>query len=177
MFWKEVSWLHLHYRLQRDIHWETKEFNCLAQTWSNYKHNNIIKYLVWVTPGLVTFLSSGWGGRVSDKQITSQSGFLKKLTFADLLLADRAFNLHDEIASAWAVLKIPCFTKGKSQLSQCEVDTSRQLSNVCIHVEKVIGRLKKFRYLETTVPIQQVDLLDNVMIIISGYLNLNQKIV
>ena len=126
---------------------------------------------------LVSFLLSGWGGRVSDKQITLQSGFLKKLTFGDLVLADRGFNLHDEIASAGAVLKIPCFTKGKSQLSQCEVDTSRQLSNVRIHVERVIGRLKKFRYLQTTVPIQQVDLLDNVMIIISACVNLNQKIV
>ena len=106
-----------------------------------------------------------------------QSGFLKKLTFGDLFLADKGFNLHDETASAGAVLKIPCFTKGKSQLSQCEVDTSRQLSNARIHVERVIGRLRKFRCLQTTVPIQQVDLLDNVMIIISGYLNLNQKIV
>ena len=105
------------------------------------------------------------------------SGFLKKFTFGDLVLADTGFNLHDEIASAGAVFKIPCFTKGKSQLSQCEVDTSRQLPNVRIHVERVIGRLKKFRYLQTTVPIQQVDLLDNVMIIIFGCVNLNQKII
>ena len=42
-----------------------------------------------VTPtGLVSFLSSGWGGCVSDKQITLQSGFLKKLTFGDLALAE-----------------------------------------------------------------------------------------
>ena len=100
-------------------------------------------------------------------------GFLKKLTFGDLFLADRGFNFHDEIASPVAVLKIPCFTKGKSQLSQYEVDNSKQLFNVRIQVEKVIGRLKKFRYLETTLPIQQVDLLDNVMIIISGCVNLN----
>ena len=63
------------------------------------------------------------GGHVSDKQITLQSGFLKKLTFGDLALVDRSFNFHDEITSAGAVLKIPCFTKIKSQLSQCEVDT------------------------------------------------------
>ena len=86
--------------------------------------------------GLVNFLSSRLGGRVSDKQITLQPGFLKKLTFGDLVLADAGFNLHDEIASAGAVLKIPCFTKGKSQLSQFEVDTSRELSNVRIHVER-----------------------------------------
>ena len=83
------------------------------------------------------------------------------MTFGDLVLADRDFNLLDEIASARAALKIPCFTKGKSQLSQCEVDTSRQRFNVYIHVERIIGRLKKFRYPQTTVEqqvIQQVDL-------------------
>ena len=122
-----------------------KNLTARAQTLSNYKHNYTIKYLVGVTPaGLVSFLSSGWGGCISDQPITLQSGFLKKFTFGDLVLADMGFNLHDEIALAGAVLKIPCFTKGKSQLSQCEVDTSRQLSNVRIHVERVNGRLKKF---------------------------------
>ena len=35
-------------------------------------------------------------------------------------------------------LEIPAFTKGKSQLSQLEVDKSQQISNVRIHVERVI---------------------------------------
>ena len=65
-----------------------------------------------------------------------QSGFLKKLTFGDLVHADMGFNVNDEIASAGAVLKITCCIKGKSQLSQYEVDTSRQLSNVRMHVGK-----------------------------------------
>ena len=47
-------------------------------------------------------------------------------------------------------------------------------------MERAIGLLKKFQYLQTTVPIQQADLLDNVMIKISGCNDnnfLNQKIV
>jgi len=39
-------------------------------------------------------------------------------------------------------LEIPAFTKGK-QLSQEEVEQSRQLSRVRIHVERVIGQLRK----------------------------------
>lgn len=51
-----------------------------AQTWSNYKHSNTIKYLIGISPaGAITFISSGWGGRVSDKQITRESGILNLL--------------------------------------------------------------------------------------------------
>ena len=33
-----------------------------AQTWSNYKHHNTIKYLIGVTPqGSIGFISKGWG--------------------------------------------------------------------------------------------------------------------
>ena len=42
-----------------------------AQTWSNYKHHNTIKYLIGVTPhGSIGFISKGWGGRTSDIHLT-----------------------------------------------------------------------------------------------------------
>jgi hypothetical protein len=44
-----------------------------------------------------------------------------------------------------AELIIPSFTKGKKQLSAKEVETSRKISSVRIHIERVIG-LKKNRY-------------------------------
>ena len=43
------------------------------------------------------------------------------------------------------------------------MNRSRQLSSVQIHVERVIGRIKKFRLLQTTLPLTQVDLLDDIM--------------
>ena len=34
-----------------------------AQTWSNYKHHNTVKFLVGIAPqGTVTFISDAWGG-------------------------------------------------------------------------------------------------------------------
>ena len=68
---------------------------------------------------------------------------------------------------------MPSLTKGKKQLSGGEVDTSRQLSSVRIHVEHVIGRIKKFRLLQTTLPLTQVDLLDGIMVIVCGLVNNN----
>ena len=149
-----------------------------AQTWSNYKHHNTMKYLIGITPaGSVMFLSSGWGGRVSDKQITIDSDFLEKLTTGDCVLADRGFNIKEEVAAAGGVLKIPYYTKGKIQLPGGEVGTSRSLSHVRIHVERVIGRMKTFRFVQQTVPVTQVNILDECMTVICALVNLNKSVV
>ena len=37
------------------------------QAWSNYKHHNTAKFLIGIAPqGVITFISKGWGGWVSD---------------------------------------------------------------------------------------------------------------
>ena len=44
--------------------------------------------------------------------------------------------------------------------------TSRQLSNVIIHVKRVIGQVKKFRMLQNGVPLRQINLLAKIMVVI-----------
>ena len=79
------------------------------------------------------------------------SGFLKFLQHGDLILADSGFNIVETLATHGSILKIPHFTKGKSQMLGEEVDNSRKISNVIIHVERVIGRNRKFRILQSTI--------------------------
>lgn len=55
-----------------------------AQTYSNYKSRHTMKYLIGITPqGTISFISIGWGGRASDKQITENCGFLQKLSLLE----------------------------------------------------------------------------------------------
>ena len=155
-----------------------KNLTARAQTWSNYKHKNASKYLIGITPAeAISFLSFGWGGRVSDKQIMKESGFFNKVSMGDCILVDRGFNIKEELSALGVTLKIPSFTKEKKQLSGGEVDMSRQLLSVQIHVERVIGRIKKFRLLQTTLPLTQVDLLDDIMVIVRGLVNINNSVV
>ena len=128
-----------------------------AQTFSNYKSHNTIKFLVAITPtGAISFISKCWGGRVSDRHLTVNSGLLKHLKHGDLILADRGFDIADDLALLGASIAIPPFTKGKPQLSQREVEFSRQLSSICIHVERAIGRMKNYKILHTTLPISLI---------------------
>ena len=102
--------------------------------------------MIGISPaGAVTFLSHGWGGRISDKQLTIESGFLDFLTIGDSISADRGFLIAEEVATREAVLEIPSFTRGKSQMPAKDVDESRRMAHVCTHVEMVIGRLKTFK--------------------------------
>ena len=119
-------------------------FTARAATYSNYKKYNTVKVFIGISPTVaITFISSAWGGRVSDKVITQQCGFLKHIDPGDIILADQGFNVHDDIAIRGGKLELPAFTKGKKQLSREEVEKSRQISRVGIHVERVIGQLRK----------------------------------
>ncbi|XP_071802602.1 uncharacterized protein [Asterias amurensis] len=130
-----------------------------AETYSHYKTHNTIKYLICITPsGAVSFVSPGWGGRVSDKELTLECGIMDKLDHGDVVLADRGFNVKEDMAIKGCRLLVPAYTKGKIQLSKEDVDKSRRLSRIRIHVERVIGRLKSFNVLQTNIPITQVDM-------------------
>ncbi len=112
-----------------------------------------MKYLIGITPqGTVSFISKGWGGRTSDKYVTENSGFLDKIVPGDVILADRGFSMEESFGLYHGVLKIPAFTKGKQQLDPIEIENTRGLAAVRIHVERVIGYVrKKYTILSSTI--------------------------
>ena len=122
------------------------------------KTRSTVKVFIACNPlGSVTFLSKAWGGRVSDNELVRSSGYisLKYHQPGDQILADRGFTLVDDFAGyCSAELIIPSFTKGKQQLSANEVETSRKISSVRIHIERVIGLMKnRYTILKGPLPI------------------------
>lgn len=102
-----------------------------AQTYSLYKHHNTMKILLGTTPqGVICYVSQPWGGRVSDKHLTTHSGFVQCLLPGDIVLADRGFDIAELLAIHLAQLFIPAFTKGKSQLSAEDVHKTWRIANV-----------------------------------------------
>ena len=163
--------------------------SCLAraQTYSNYKKHNTFKVFIAISPtGSIVFLSNAWGGRVSDKVITQTCGFLELIKYGDVCMADRGFNIEEDLAVRGAKLVIPAFTRGKEQLSREEVEKSRQISRVRIHVERVIGHLrKKYTILQGTLPITlikkhsytDVPTIDKILIVTAALTNLSDSVV
>jgi len=75
-----------------------KPSNLLAKgsTWFQYKQSNTVIILIVIAPQSVrTFISDGWGGRVSEKHMTTESGLLKNLLPGDIILADWGFDIEE----------------------------------------------------------------------------------
>lgn len=68
------------------------------ETFSNYKSHNTAKFLVAISPtGAVIFVSKCWGGRASDKLITTKSDLLDNIMHGDVVLADRGFKITEDL--------------------------------------------------------------------------------
>ncbi len=162
-----------------------------AQTYSNYKNHNTVKVLVGITPqGSILFVSNAWGGRTSDKYLTDNCGILKRLVPGDLVMADRGFTIQESLIFHRAELAIPAFTKGKDQLDPVDVEGTRGIANVRIHVERVIGLLRrKYTILSGTLPIDflqcdpngsqqsKIPMIDRIITVCAALTNLSNGIV
>ena len=126
-----------------------------AQLLLSYKHHNTVTVLIGITPqSTVSYVSEAWGGETSDKFLTVNCGILNKLLPGGLVLADHGFTFVESVMFQQAQLAIPSFTKGKDQLDPVNVEKTRRIANVCIHVERVFGLLcRKYSLLSGIWPI------------------------
>ena len=96
-------------------------------------------------------MSELWGGRVSDKQITKESGVLSLLDPGDNVMADRGFDI-ESIMPTGVSLNIPPFLGGREQLTAEQTEETMTIASVRIHVERAIGRVKNYHILDGTLP-------------------------
>ena len=55
------------------------------------------------------------------------------------MLADRGFSIAEDVGFFAAKVVIPAKTRGKMQLTPFEIEETRRLAHLRIHVERVIG--------------------------------------
>ena len=134
-----------------------------SQTYSTYKSNNTVKFLIGITPaGGLSFVSEGYSGSTSDQKVFIRSGIIDKFKRGDSLLADRGFNVQDLLACRDVRVITPSFLKGKSQLTPAERAQSRAITRDRIHVERVIGLLKTYTFLNGQIDAGYVPVLSEI---------------
>ena len=84
-------------------------------TFSNYKNCNTYKGLVGISPeGVITFVSSLFPGCISDKELTRRSGLLHLLEPGDSVMADRGFDIEEDLLLRGVQLNISSLFTWKS---------------------------------------------------------------
>ena len=102
-------------------------------------------------------------------------------------MADRGFTIQESVALYQGQLAIPAFTRGKNQLDPLDVERTRGIANVRIHVEHVIGLLRqKYSILLGILPIDyltcseksgKIPLIDRMIRVCAALTNLSPSVV
>lgn len=107
--------------------------------------------------GVITFISDLFGGSTSDKEITRQCGLLDLLELEDSVMVDKGFNIRYELMLIGVKLNIPPFAKKDVQMPVKDIVVSRQITSLCIHVERAIRLIKQYHILGNTMPLTVVN--------------------
>ena len=146
--------------------------------YSSYKSRPTMKSLVGITPsGVLSYVSDFFPGSTSDREITVQSNFLKILNAGDAVMADKGFNVQDELASVGATLVMPSFLKGKNQFSSGECSRNKAIASLRIHVERLMERIKNWHILDRRMPITMALYASDMLIIIGALSNFQPPLV
>ena len=136
------------------------------RTFSSYKNHNTYKGLVGISPsGAVTFVSNLYPGSISDKELTHQSGLLNLLQPGDSIMADRGFDIMEDLAPLGVKLNIPPFLRGKAQLDTGELVETRRIASLRIHVERCMERIKNFHIFDGVMPLSMMDISNQIFFV------------
>lgn len=150
-------------------------------TWSEYKKCNTVKYLISGTPdGFVTYVSEGYGGKISDVTLVRECGYLETLEPNMVIMADRGFkHIENDLEEVGCKLLRPPSVPSGQVLEKEETLYAKQIAALRIHIERVIGRIREFAFLKphSSVDSQLVVFLDEAVLIATGLINLQKKLI
>jgi len=138
--------------------------------YSSYKSTNTLKCPVAVdAKGGFTYVSQLYTGSVSDKEIVTRSGFLdvlerktssEEIKAGDSIMADKGFDIHTDLDKIGLRLNIPPFLQDKPQFDESEVIRTQTIAKHRIHVERAIGKVRRFLIFNSRLPISSMGTLN-----------------
>ena len=141
-----------------------KSLDVQAVTWSDYKKHNTFKFLIGISPtGYIMFLSDCYGGRSTDQYICQDSGFYNNLEYGDEVIAERGFQIQEDLLHYYSSLSILPGARVKAQMTTAECTKTKEVARLRTHIERAINRLKTFRILKHTFPIIMLPLADDII--------------
>lgn len=124
-------------------------------------------------------LESLWG-RITDNALVRRSGYLQVVPPGSHVLADRGFKqLESDLAPLNVTLLRPSSVAANEKKNRDDVVQSRRISAVRIHIERAIGRIREFRFLDihSTIDHNLVHLIDHAVVVVAALTNLQGPLI
>ncbi|XP_061172879.1 uncharacterized protein LOC133182161 [Saccostrea echinata] len=148
------------------------------QSFSHYKHHTTLKFLIGITPsGVISFVSEGFGGKISDRQMIERLPLLDLLEERDVVMADKGFTIRDLLEKKGCSLNIPPFRSSSCQFSTVDVFNTQDIAKLRIHVERAIGRVKNFHIFDGVLSLSLVQLASQIFSVCCWLTNLDVPMV
>lgn len=129
--------------------------------------------------GLIMYHSNAFGGHSSDKAITASSTeFLSKLESGDVVLADKGFpQISTSQAKGVITLIPPRKKKNQAQFTPEQMELTKKIASVRIHVERSIQRMKIFKVLKNRMGLHLLPHLNKLIGVIAGLVNMQRPLI
>lgn len=150
-------------------------------TWSEYKKCNTLKYLIASAPdGFIIFISSGYGGRISDTLLFEESNMMDILPKKCGVMADRGFKqIQTVLSQKGCELIRPPSVNSSTKSTKQEVLTTKRIASLRIHIERVIRRVREYKILKphSCLDLHVMPHIDSITTIVAGLINLQKPII
>lgn len=144
---------------------------------SSYKHHHTYKVLIGLSPtGAISYISEGFEGGKSDKEVFLQCGIMEYLDRGDSVMADRGFTIKSELSVIGVDLNMPPFLMGRDRLTPQEEIKTKRIAKARIHVERVIERIKTYKLLKRTLPHSLGPLFNQIVYVVGCLVNFQKPI-
>ena len=155
-----------------------KCLHCRINAYSHYKGKETAKYLISVTPGgTISYVSAGYGGKCSDKQIVVHEKILEKFKIGEAVMTDKGFHIDQECKNYGVKLVRPPFLRSKlPQLSHTDATENMSIAAARVHVERAIQRIKLFDIFNGRIDTRLLPVLDNLVFIACAITNVTKPI-
>ena len=113
-------------------------------------------------------------GAISDKQTVSRSGFLDLLSRkegvseildGDSIMTHKGFDIEDELQKTGLQLNISPFFKEQPQFNESEVIKTKTIAKNMIHVERAIGKVRRFLIFNSRIPLSSLGTINQIWIV------------
>ena len=98
------------------------------------------------------------------------------LNVDDEVMADRGFQIREELMLRFCSLSVPPGARVKSQMTKVECKKTKDVANLRIHVERAINRIK-YRILKNILPITMLHHVDDIVKTCAALCNLKPLLI